>query len=203
MRSLLLSFLVCILSGFVHGQPEEKKAEPPTSGGLAVGKDLPAAITPFNVTGLAKSRFHDPIGPHGLDPFILILTSETDFSDELKKLLQSVDATIEANPAVRLEACAVFFPATIKDNVLTDDDPRKEAAQKLTALAAELGLKHVILAIDSPNNMPKYQDYLLGTRAIVLNKLRVAGIFGGAKFDAQAAGNLQTLLVEQLGVKKQ
>jgi hypothetical protein len=200
MRTLFLVLILGALSGFVQGRQDEPPA--PARGTLAVGKDLPASINPFNATGMAKDRFHDPIGPHALDPFVLIFTTDTGFSEELKKLLKDVDNTIEKNPAVRLASCAVFVPTTLKTGVLSEDDPREAFKGQLIGLARDLDLKHVILAIDSPDNLEAFKSVLTGTQVLVFQKLRLTGQFGGEKFDAKAAADLDTFLVEKLEAKR-
>lgn len=199
MRPLLLMTTLGLLVGFAEGRQDEKKE--PGKAGLTVGQDLPAPINPYNATGMAKSRFHDPIGPHDLDPFVLVFTGDTEFTKDLKDLLAFVENAIDKNPNVRLASAVVFFSTNVKD-VVADDDARDALAEKLTTLANDLKLKHVVLAIDSPNNVPKYPEVMTGTRAVVLNKLRVGGVFGGDKFDAAALAQLDLFLTEKLGAKR-
>jgi hypothetical protein len=198
MRQFLVLALLIPLPSLASGRQDEK--EPPKDT-IAVGKDLPAPLNPFNITGASKRRFHDPIGPHGLDPFVLFFTNDTEFSDDLKKALQSVDTVIEKNPASRIGSCAVFFSPTVT-SVLTDDDAREELAIKLDSLAKDLMLKHVILAIDSPDNVPKYKAFTTGTRALFLHKLRVQGIFGGDKLPPEETGKLLAAIAEKAGAKR-
>jgi hypothetical protein len=201
MRSLLLLAFLIPLSGLVSGQQDEKKEPAKENPTFAIGKDLPGHLNPFNVNGASKRRFHDPIGPHGLDPFVLILTSDVRFSEELKKLLVDLDNAIEKNPTVRLGACAVFFSKEIP-NVVTDDDARESLAGELDALAKDLMLKHVILAIDSADNAETFKSYLEGTHIFLIHKLRIQGIYGGEKLIPETVTKLMTTLADKMGAKR-
>jgi hypothetical protein len=201
MRSLLLLAFLLPLAGLGSGRQDEKKEPAKDKDTFTIGKDLPGHLNPFNVNGASKRRFHDPIGPHGLDPFVLILTSDVKFSDDLKKLLQDLDNTIEKNPTVRLGACAVFFSKEIP-NVVTDDDARESLAGDLDALAKDLALKHVILAIDSADNAETFKSYLEGTHIFLIHKLRLQGLYGGKTLTPETATKLMTTLADKMGAKR-
>src|SRR5262245_28994070 len=107
-------------------------APPPAPAGddkspLAVGKDLPAALHPFHVTGPSKGRYHDPVAEHALDPVVLIFSRDLDVSDPLKDLLQKLDAVIDKNPPARIRGVVVFLTDDLPD-VITEDDKREELA---------------------------------------------------------------------------
>lgn len=200
MRALLLLVCILVLTGGLSGRQDEKK-DPPAKSALTVGKDLPGPLNPFNVNGVSKKRFHDNLGPHGLDPYVLILTQDTEFSDELKKLLTALDTAIDKNPTARIGSSAVFFAQDIA-NVVTDDDARETLEGKLDALSKDLMLKHVILAIDSPNNVQPYKTELYGTRILMVNKLRLHALYGGAKLEPDVTPKIITELAEKFGAKR-
>jgi hypothetical protein len=188
-RNLLGVLALAAVAGLASADdpPAEKKesvkkakADP---GALEVDKDLPGPFEPYNVTGPRKGFFHSLVDEYGMDPTVMILVrDQTVVNTPLRfgegeapdGLLKRLDDLIDRNPAARLHAFTVFLRPDVEDPS-ANDDARAKAAKALEDQAAALGLKHVVLALDTPADVEKY----LPTRGpwatvIVSDRLRIA-----------------------------
>jgi hypothetical protein len=153
-------------------------ADPPADGKsdaksvLKPGADLPGVFLPYNVTGPYKGRFHSLISDYGPEPVVVIFARDLEASPAVKDLLQQLDQRIEKNPVSRLHAFAVFVSDDLPD-VLTNDDKREELAKKLEDQAVGLGLKNVVVSLDSPKDVEKYALGDARTTVLLYNKFRV------------------------------
>src|SRR5437016_3568144 len=69
--------------------PKDTKESSPQP--IVVGKDLPGAFHPLNVTGPRKGNYHCLVSDYGLNPNVLIFSRDLDFGNELKSLLKQLD----------------------------------------------------------------------------------------------------------------
>src|SRR5665213_3205629 len=79
-------------------------AEPAPAKTDAKLPNIPGAFHAYNVTGKYKGHYHSHISEYGLEPIVMIVTREAEFSDPLKSLLKKIDDAIAKNPAARLHA---------------------------------------------------------------------------------------------------
>jgi hypothetical protein len=162
-RFLLLTAALLTVAALAAGAqvaPKDDKAKKDGKAAdatdpLAPGKDLPGPFHPFNVTGPYADHFHCPVSDHNLDPGVLVFSRDLVLSPPLRKLLSGLDAAIDKNPAVRLAAAATFLSDDLP-NVVEDDDKRDELKGRVQAMAKDLGLKHVVLSLDSRADLEKY-----------------------------------------------
>jgi hypothetical protein len=172
MRHTLLSVLAlaAVVGLAVADEPPAEKKKAPVvkakeePSPLQPGKDLPGSFEPYNVTGPRKGFFHSLVDAYGLDPTVLILVRDLTVGntplrfgggDAQDGLLKRLDDAIDRNPAARLHAFAVFLSPDLP-NVAADDDMRARLAKALEDQAGALGLKHVVLSLDSPADLQKY-----------------------------------------------
>jgi hypothetical protein len=185
MRTLVfsLALLALIAIGVCADTPPAKKAAPSDKGDvpLEVGKDLPGAFHPYNVTGPHKQRFHCLISEHDLDPMVMIFHKNVDFGDPLPNLLKKLDVAINKNPSARLGAFVVFLPDDLMEVVGRDDkgdDARGVLEKKVADKAADWKLRHVILCLDSRADVEKYHLSDANVVTVVLyNKLKIVAVF--------------------------
>ncbi|MFO0841783.1 MAG: hypothetical protein U0797_05190 [Gemmataceae bacterium] len=191
---------------------------------LAVGKSLPATFHAYNVNVVAppaeevvddkakarptpystKLKFHCLITEYDLDPAVMLLARGTEANDALKDLLKKLDKAIEDNRRfVRLRAFIVFVPDDLA-NLAEEDDKREAAAKKLEALADDLKLRHVVIALAAKPDLEKYQLGDAALTAVLYKKLKVlaAHRFAADRIDEAAAKAVMTDLKGKLGAKR-
>jgi hypothetical protein len=155
---------------------DDRPAEQPKPG-LKPGDNLPGSFLPYNVTGPHKGRFHCLVSDYALEPTVIVFVREPDASDAVRDLLQQLDQRIEKNPAARLHAFAVFFSGDLS-KVVADDDKRDELSKRVEDLSNGLGLKHVVLCLDSPDD-PGLEKYALGdawATVVLYDKYRIVDV---------------------------
>ncbi|HZY84264.1 MAG TPA: hypothetical protein VFE78_05510 [Gemmataceae bacterium] len=170
MRRLLpLTAALVALAALAAGPPAAPKKDDKAAGPLAPGTNLPGPFHPFNVTGPFADHFHCPVSDHNLDPGVLVFTRDLELSPPLRKLLTGLDNAIDKNPAARLAATVTFLSDDLP-NVVEDDDKRDELKARVQELAKSLGLKHVVLGLDSKPDVEKYLRGENVAAAVVLYK---------------------------------
>jgi hypothetical protein len=133
---LVTGLTVALLAGSVLAA---EKVE----SGPQVGKKIPGAFHPLNVTGAKAGEKNCLVCQNGLNPVAMIFARDT--SDSLTKLLKKVDEVTAKNKGCEMGSFVVFLG-------------EKEGMQKkLETLAKDNNLKNIILAIDENRAGPK--DY--------------------------------------------
>jgi hypothetical protein len=133
-------------------EPSTVKAEPSSP-------NLPGPFHAYNVTGKYKGHYHSHISEFGLEPMVMIVTHEVEFSDPLKALLKQIDNAIEKNPAARLHAFVVVLSENLPEVVGADDksdDKRIEVTTQLEDQAKGLMLMHVDIVLAGKADLQKY-----------------------------------------------
>jgi hypothetical protein len=123
--------------------------------GLEKGKDLPGPFHPYNVTGPRAQRFHCLVTQGSLDPVVMVVVRDLDFSEGLKLLETQLDNRIAKNLNVRLNSFTVFLTDD-QTNIVKDDDKRDELAGKVEDFSKQLMLKNVVLCLDSKSDLENY-----------------------------------------------
>jgi hypothetical protein len=213
----LLALVVLGVSADVPPAGKDKDAPPPgkeaPKEAPSKSKDdpanLPGVFHPYNVTGQHKGSFHCLISEHALDPMVMIFHKNVDFGEPLPDLLKKLDAAIEKNPNARLGSFVVFLPDDLPDIVGTNDesdDARLKLEKKVDQAGADLKLKHVVLCLDSKDDVEKYnlRDSDLVT-IILYNKLKVVAKFALPKseFTGAAVEKILAAVADKLGATRQ
>jgi hypothetical protein len=212
---LALVFALVTLAGLAADPPapdkdgkapgQEDKA--PGKGGkgpLAEGNNLPGPFHPFNVTGPRKGNFHCLVSEYDLEPVVMIVARDLELSEPFKDLLKQLDNAIAKNPAVRLRSFVVFLSDSLPD-VVQNDDKREELAGKLEDAAKGLGLKHVVLCLDSKSDLEKYAlDESAAVTVVLYHKLKVVAHESLSREDLTAAKvqEIMTKVADRLGAKR-
>jgi hypothetical protein len=168
------------------------------------GKNLPGPFHPFNVTGPYADHFHCPVSDHNLDPGVLVFVRDLNLTPPLRKLLTGLDSAIEKNPAVRLAATVTFLSDDLP-NVVEEDDKRDELKARVQELAKGLGLKHVVLTLDSKPDVEKYlRDVNLAVAVVLYKKFHVVSSHDlpRDKITDAAVQQILDAVASQLGAKK-
>ncbi len=121
--------------------------------------NIPGPFHAYNVTGKHKGHYHSHISQYGLEPMVMIVTHEVDFSEPLKSLLKQLDNAIEKNAAARLHAFVVVLSDDLPEVVGADDksdDKRIEVATQLEDQAKGLMLMHVDIVLAGKTDLQKY-----------------------------------------------
>ncbi len=121
--------------------------------------NIPGDFHPYNVTGKYQGRYHSHISEYGLEPIVMIVTHEVEFSDPLKSLLKKIDDAVEKNPTARLHAFVVVLSEDVSEVIGADsksDDKRIEVATQLEDQAKALMLKHVDVVLAGKADLQKY-----------------------------------------------
>jgi hypothetical protein len=121
--------------------------------------NIPGPFHAYNVTGKYKGHYHSHISQYGLEPMVMIVTHEVEFSDPLKALLKQVDNAIEKNPAARLHAFVVVLSDDVPEVVGADDksdDKRIGVATQLEDQAKGLMLMQVDIVLAGKADLQKY-----------------------------------------------
>jgi hypothetical protein len=185
MRSAALTLLILALTlALAAGGPvpaadkddkPAEKADKALDAGLKPGKDeIGGPFRPFNVTGKEKhrSRFHDLVSEHGLDPVVLVFVRGVEPGDFVMDLLQKLEALAAKNERSRLAVVAVFLTDDVKD-LVKDDAKREDAAGKVMDKVGKV--EHVAAAVDVPADVK--DAYKLNDDAevtvMLYNKFRV------------------------------
>jgi len=127
-------------------------AEPAPAKTDAKLPNIPGAFHAYNVTGKYKGHYHSHISEYGLEPIVMIVTREAEFSDPLKSLLKKIDDAIAKNPAARLHAFVVVLSDDVPEVVGADnksDDKRIEVTTQLEDQAKALMLMHIDIVLAS------------------------------------------------------
>ncbi len=153
--------------------------EPAVKSGPKVGDDLPGPFHPYNVTGKRAGDFHDVVSEQGLDPVVLVLVHNWDFTKKvddqvpLVQLLQRLDPMAGKDAKVRIAVAAVFLNDDLKD-VVKNDDLRKKYAESVETFKTDAKLNNIVLGLDNADG-PK--GYALNADAevtvLVCNRLKV------------------------------
>jgi hypothetical protein len=178
-RLATLALLLCSGLALAEYQPAE------SGGGLKPRENLPGTFLPYNVTGPYKGRFHCLVSDYGLEPVVMVFVHGVEISDPVKDLLKGLDEWIEKNPASRLHAFVVFVSDDVPE-LLTSDDKRTELANGLENQANGLMLKNVVVTLDSPKDVEKYDLGDSAATAVLYRKYRVESVHRMSKTDAKA-----------------
>ena len=172
-----------------------------------VGDDLPGPFHPFNVTGKRAGDFHDVLSEQGLDPVVIVLVRNWDFSKKvddqvpLVPLLQGLDQIVGKNAKVRIAVAAVFLNDDLKD-VVKNDDLRKKYAEKVETFKTDAKLNNIVLGLDNADG-PK--GYVLNADAevtvLVCNRLKVVANYAFRKdrLENENAAAIVAAVKEKLG----
>jgi hypothetical protein len=183
-------------------EPQDKSKEPKAP--LAPGTNLPGPFHPYVVSGPAevKGHFHCLVSEHNLDPVVLILTRDLDFSKPLKDLLTQINTAIDKNPASRLR-CFVVFISNELGNVVENDDRREELAKRIEPLGNNL--KHIVLCLDGKADLEKYNldDNTFAT-IILYRRLQIVNskVLGRDNFNDKAVNEVMADVTTKLGATR-
>jgi hypothetical protein len=159
MRRLLHSAGLAVLFIFVVSSAPSRGDQPSTAKTDPKLPNMPGPFHAYNITGAYKGHYHSQISEYGLEPMVMIVTREVEFSDSLKGLLKLLDDAIEKNPAARLHAFVVVLSDDLPEVVGADDksdDKRIELATKLEDQAKGLMLAHVDIVLAAKADLQKY-----------------------------------------------
>jgi len=222
MSRLLLKLALLTPLLFVTADPK-----PPDSNPLQVGKNVPATLNAYNVTGphgikiddkgvVHAGKYHCLITEHNLDPTILVFVRNFAAPEALaavKPLLTVIDDRIDKNfTRVRLNSYAVFFndeltdvtgsAGTAKEND-ANDDLREKLQQSLLDLAnSDPKLSHVIVALDDKNDLKKFAlDESKFVTVVIFKKLQIVAVFALTKNELNAAkiAEISDAITDKLG----
>jgi hypothetical protein len=214
-RWLILALLVPPLAALSAQQAKDP---------LAVGKSLPGTFHAYNINVVTppadevvddksktkrapystKFKYHCLVTEYDLDPAVMLLARGTDASEPLKELLKKLDKAIEDNRRfVRLRGFVVFVPDDLA-NLAEEDDKRDAAAKKLEALADDLKLRNVVIALAAKPDLEKYDLRDAALTAVLYKKLKVVAAhrFAADKVDDAAVKAVMTDVIDKLGAKR-
>ena len=182
--------------------------EPVLNSGPKVGEDLPGPFHPYNVTGKRAGDFHDVLSEQGLDPVVLVLVRNWDFTKKvddqvpLVQLLQRLDPMAGKDAKVRIAVAAVFLNDDLKD-VVKNDDLRKKYAENVETFKTDAKLNNIVLGLDNADG-PK--DYALNADAevtvLACNRLKVVANYAFHKDGLKNADAIAAEVKEKLGGAK-
>jgi hypothetical protein len=159
MRCLVLYAAFALFSVVAVSSPASRGDEPPAPKAESGSPNLPGPFHAYNVTGKYKGHYHSHISEYGLEPMVMIVTHEVEFSDSLKGLLKQLDVSIEKNPAARLHAFIVVLSDDVPEVVGADDksdDKRLEVTTRLEDQAKGLMLTHIDVVLAGKADLQKY-----------------------------------------------
>jgi hypothetical protein len=182
MRRLLYLAAFVVLTVFSAASPSAEPAQVKIDPKLP---NIPGPFHAYNVTGKYKGHYHSHISEFGLEPIVMIVTREVDFSDPLKGLLKKIDDAIEKNPAARLHAFVVVLSEDVPDVVGADDksdDKRIEVTTQLEDQAKALMLLHIDVVLAGKSDLQKYNlddagfaFYLFKSAKVTANRILKTG----------------------------
>src|SRR5207248_450746 len=106
--------------------------------------------------GKKKGKYHCLVSEFGLNPVVMVVVRGVEDKDGgLQELLIKLDNLIDKNPNTRLASFAVFLSSTLKD-VAREDDQREKLTKKIEDLFKVGGIKHIVLALDTPKKLAKW-----------------------------------------------
>jgi hypothetical protein len=192
---LSLPVLAVALAAPAVSQPAKPDAKDKKKPGLVVGEDLPGPFHPYNVNGPRAGRFHCLVTQTSLDPLVMVVVRDLNFTKPLEALEKELDNRIVKNPNVRLSSFTVFLSDELPD-VVKNDDKREELAAKLDNLAKTTDLKQVVLCLDSKPDLETYalDDNARATVVLVKNYKVVA--VHALKKDALNVGKVKQIIDE-------
>jgi hypothetical protein len=201
---LSLPVLAVVLAAPAVSQDTKQDPKEKKKPGLVVGEDLPGPFHPYNVTGPRATRYHCLVTQTSLDPVVMVVVRDLDFTEGLKALEKELDNRIAKNPNVRLSSFTVFLSEELPD-VVKNDDKREELAAKLENFAKDVDLKQVVVCLDSKPDLQAYalDDSAWATVVLVKNYKVVA--VHALKKDALNAGKVKQLIdevAEKLGATR-
>jgi hypothetical protein len=103
--------------------------------GPLVGKNVPGAFHPLNVTGAYAGKKQCLVSLYGPNPVVMVFAREA--NDAVTSLIKTIDAETEKNGAKKLASFVVFLSSDVK-----------KQQTEFKALADKEGVKKTILAID-------------------------------------------------------
>jgi hypothetical protein len=159
MRRLFPFVGFAVFSVFVGSAALSRGAEPAPPKPDVNLPNIPGAFHAYNLTGKYKGHYHSHISEYGLEPMVMIVTREVEFSDPLKALLKNIDGAIEKNPAARLHAFVVVLSDGVPEVVGADsksDDKRLEVTTQLEDQAKALMLMHIDIVLAGKADLQKY-----------------------------------------------
>jgi hypothetical protein len=225
MSRYLLKLVLLTPLLFVAADPK-----PPDSNPLQVGKNVPATLNAYNVTGphgvkiddkgvVQPGKYHCLITEHNLDPTILVFVRNFTAPEALaavKPLLTVIDDRIDKNfTRVRLSSYAVFFndeltdvlgvTGTAKEND-ANDDLREKLQQSLLDMAnADPKLNYVVLALDDKNDLKKFAlDESKFVTVVLFKKLQIVAVFALTKNELNEAkiAEISGAITDKLGATR-
>jgi hypothetical protein len=205
MRRLLPFAVFAMFAVLAVSSAPSRADESPTVKADPKLPNLPGPFHAYNVTGTYKGHYHSHISEFGLEPMVMIVTHEVEFSDPLKDLLKQIDSAIEKNPAARLRAFVVVLSDDVPEVIGADDksdDKRMEVTTQLEDQAKALMLMHVDIVLAGKADLQKYDldganfAYYLFQRAKVTASRVVKG---NDKLTDALTTELMTLLKEKAG----
>src|SRR5436190_11802011 len=165
----LLSVLVLGAVVLAQGAPPPTFPKP--------GSDIPGPFHVYNVTGKKKGTYHCLVSEFALGPVVMIVVRGVEDKDGgLQPLLVKLDNLIDKNPNTRLGSFAVFLSKTLKD-VAREDDQRDKLSKKIEDLFKVGGVKHIVLALDTPKTLAKWPlDEKADVIVVLYNEYRVLAV---------------------------
>jgi len=191
---LSLPVLALVLAA-TAASPAEKQDAKEKKPGLVVGEDLPGPFHPYNVNGPRAGRFHCLVTQTSLDPMVMVVVRDLDFTDGLKALEKELDSRIVKNPNVRMGSFTVFLSEEMPD-VVKNDDKREELAAKLENFAKDLDLKQVVVCLGSKKDLEAYAlDDSAWATVVLVKNYKVLAVHP-LKKDALNEGMLKQIIDE-------
>jgi hypothetical protein len=141
------------------------------------GSDIPGPFHVYNVTGKKKGNYHCLVSEFALNPVVMIVVRGVEDKDDgLRQFLAKLDNLIDKNPNTRLAGFAVFLSSTLKD-VAREDDQREKLTRKIEDLFKMGGVKHIVLALDTPKRLAKWPlDEKADVIVVLYNEYRTLAI---------------------------
>jgi hypothetical protein len=191
---LSLPVLALVLAA-TAASPAEKQDAKEKKPGLVVGEDLPGPFHPYNVNGPRAGRFHCLVTQTSLDPIVMVVVRDLDFTPGLKALEKELDNRAAKNPNVRLTTFTVFLSEELPD-VVKNDDKREQLAAKLENFAKDLDLKQVVVCLGSKKDLEAYAlDDSAWATVVLVKNYKVLAVHP-LKKDALNEGMLKQIIDE-------
>ena len=214
--SRLLLLTLCLVTPLllVAADPPAPDRNP-----LQAGKDLPGAFKPFNVTGPRAGKFHCLVTEHNFEPGVLVFVRDFNSPEALgtvRPLLTAIDERIAKNyTRTRMNCFAVFLNNDLIDVTGTAGDPtanaknddlREKYEKQLQDLAnAEPKLQHIVVALDSKDDVKKYGlDESKFVTVVLFKKLQIVAVYALTKEEltAKKIGEINDDVAEKLGATR-
>jgi hypothetical protein len=192
---LSLPVLALVLAAPAASQAEKQDAKEKKKPGLVVGEDLPGPFHPYNVNGPRAGRYHCLVTQTSLDPIVLVVVRDLDFTAGLKSLEKELENRAAKNPNVRLTSFTVFLSEELPD-VVKNDDKREQLAAKLENFAKDLDLKQVVVCLGSKKDLEAYAlDDSAWATVVLVKNYKVLAVHP-LKKDALNAGQVKQIIDE-------